>query len=292
MTRRPSQHVRRDRARASSRAVTSGCTSAGSARYGDDHEVPIIAARRGLLRVGRARQALPRRARRASSPCSSATVAPTSPQAAATQAETLEYFPIWTLRAPAGDRAGRPRSPSSRPATSTGCSSPPAAPRRSSRRGSSPASTSGRSGEGQRYKVIARADRVPRHDARRARDHRRARRCATPFEPLTPGHVARRQHQPLPPPARRRREGVHARGHRRDRGGDPLRGARDRRRRLPRAGAERGRLLRPARRATSQRVREICDRYGVLLVSDEVICAFGRLGDVVRRASATTTCPT
>ena len=27
-----------------------------------------------------------------------------------------------------------------------------------------------------------------------------------------------------------------------------------------------------------QQVREICDRYGVLLVSDEVICAFGRLG--------------
>jgi adenosylmethionine-8-amino-7-oxononanoate aminotransferase len=28
-----------------------------------------------------------------------------------------------------------------------------------------------------------------------------------------------------------------------------------------------------------QRVREICDRYNVLLVSDEVICAFGRLGE-------------
>jgi adenosylmethionine-8-amino-7-oxononanoate aminotransferase len=28
-----------------------------------------------------------------------------------------------------------------------------------------------------------------------------------------------------------------------------------------------------------QRVREICDQYGVLLVSDEVICAFGRLGE-------------
>ncbi|MGH9303595.1 MAG: aspartate aminotransferase family protein [Acidimicrobiales bacterium] len=27
-----------------------------------------------------------------------------------------------------------------------------------------------------------------------------------------------------------------------------------------------------------QEVREICDRYGVLMVSDEVICAFGRLG--------------
>ena len=28
------------------------------------------------------------------------------------------------------------------------------------------------------------------------------------------------------------------------------------------------------------RVREICDRYGVLLVSDEVICAWGRLGEM------------
>jgi adenosylmethionine-8-amino-7-oxononanoate aminotransferase len=27
-----------------------------------------------------------------------------------------------------------------------------------------------------------------------------------------------------------------------------------------------------------QRVREICDKYGVLMISDEVICAFGRLG--------------
>jgi adenosylmethionine-8-amino-7-oxononanoate aminotransferase len=29
-----------------------------------------------------------------------------------------------------------------------------------------------------------------------------------------------------------------------------------------------------------ERVREICDRYGVLFVSDEVICAFGRLGEM------------
>ena len=29
-----------------------------------------------------------------------------------------------------------------------------------------------------------------------------------------------------------------------------------------------------------QHVREICDRYGVLMISDEVICAFGRLGEM------------
>jgi adenosylmethionine-8-amino-7-oxononanoate aminotransferase len=29
-----------------------------------------------------------------------------------------------------------------------------------------------------------------------------------------------------------------------------------------------------------QRVREICDRHGVLMVSDEVICAFGRIGEM------------
>ena len=28
-----------------------------------------------------------------------------------------------------------------------------------------------------------------------------------------------------------------------------------------------------------QRVREICDEYNVLLISDEVICAWGRLGE-------------
>lgn len=35
----------------------------------------------------------------------------------------------------------------------------------------------------------------------------------------------------------------------------------------------------PAPPGYFQRVREICDRYGVLLVSDEVICAWGRLGE-------------
>ena len=72
-------------------------------------------------------------------------------------------------------------------------------------------------GQGQRHKVIARAHRVPRHDAGRARDHRRA-RAAHAVRAAHAGRRPRRQHQPLPPPARRRREGVHARPHRRARG--------------------------------------------------------------------------
>lgn len=36
----------------------------------------------------------------------------------------------------------------------------------------------------------------------------------------------------------------------------------------------------PAPPGYFERVREICDRYDVLLVSDEVICAFGRIGSM------------
>ena len=48
--------------------------------------------------------------------------------------------------------------------------------------------------------------------------------------------------------------------------------------RHPGAGAERRRVPRSAPEYW-KRVREICDRHGVLLVSDAVICAFGRLGE-------------
>ena len=79
----------------------------------------------------------------------------------------------------------------------------------------------------------------------RPRHHRRARAAHT----VRAAHArrgARRQHQPPAPPARRRREGVHARGHRRDRGADPVRRPRDGGRGLPRAGPERGRVPRAA----------------------------------------------
>ena len=54
-------------------------------------------------------------------------------------------------------------------------------------------------------------------------------------------------------------------------------GTRDRRRRLLEPVQNTGGALAPPP-GYFERVREICDRYGVLLVSDEVIAAFGRLG--------------
>jgi adenosylmethionine-8-amino-7-oxononanoate aminotransferase len=68
-------------------------------------------------------------------------------------------------------------------------------------------------------------------------------------------------------------------GRRPDRRGHRVRGPGDRRGRLPRAGAELRRLL-PAAAGYFERVREICDEYDVLLVSDETICAFGRIGSM------------
>ena len=77
---------------------------------------------------------------------------------------------------------------------------------------------------------------------------------------------------------RRRRRGLRPLGRR------PDRGARSRTRAptpSPRSSSSRCRTPAAASRRRPgyfQRVREICDEYDVLLVSDEVICAFGRLG--------------
>ena len=60
------------------------------------------------------------------------------------------------------------------------------------------------------------------------------------------------------------------------------------RRGVPRTGAEPGLLPTPP--GYFERVREICDRHDVLLVADETICAFGRIGETF--AIATTRLPT
>ena len=129
-------------------------------------------------------------------------------------------------------------------------------------------------GEGQRIKVIARE--IAYHgttlgalSATGITDLR------TQFEPLTPGgcHVAEHQHLPL---ARGPRPAVA--GRRSWRSGSSSRARR-------RSSAV---IMEPVQNAGGafvppegywQRVREICDKYGVLLISDEVICSWGRLGE-------------
>jgi adenosylmethionine-8-amino-7-oxononanoate aminotransferase len=95
----------------------------------------------------------------------------------------------------------------------------------------------------------------------------------TPFEPLVPGacHVANTNSYRWPE----------------DR--DPLWAAEQIRHRIEFEGPETvaGVILEPVQNSGGcftpqegyfQRVREICDEYGVLLISDEVICSWGRLG--------------
>jgi adenosylmethionine-8-amino-7-oxononanoate aminotransferase len=95
----------------------------------------------------------------------------------------------------------------------------------------------------------------------------------TPFEPLTPGahHVANTNSYRWPD------------------GRDPLWAADQIEKRIEFEGPETvaAVILEPVQNAGGcftpqegyfQRVREICDRHGVLLISDEVICSWGRLG--------------
>ena len=176
-------------------------------------------------------------------------------RAAAAQAETMAYWPIWSLRAPARDRARHEarRALGGRPE-----------PRvlHDRRLGSR------RVGVEARTPVLPRdrpapalqgdraPHRVPRHDDGCARAHGRlelphavrtahARRCA------------RRQHELVPPSAGEGRARVHDADDRRDRGGDPLRRTGDGRGGDPRADAERGRMPRSAGRLLPARPRDL-----------------------------------
>jgi hypothetical protein len=197
-------------------------------------------------------------------------------QAAARQAETLEYFPIWTYaHPPAIELAARlaELAPGdlNRVFFTTGGSEAVESAWKLARQ------YHRIRGEGQRYKVIAR--KVAYHGTTLgALAITGLPELKTPFEPLTPGtaHVSNtnRYRHPLGDDEKAFMLAVT----------DEIEAA------ILWEGPETvaAVYLEPVQNAGGcfvppegyfQRVREICDRYGVLLVSDEVICAFGRLGE-------------
>ena len=237
---------------------------------------PDHRAGRGRLGLRPARQALPRRPVRTvhqpDRPRSDRAGRGRRP--AGRHAGLLPHVELRPSRWPSSWPTGWPSSPR---ATATGSSSPPAGPRRWSRRGSWPASTSGVIGQPDRNKVISRN--IAYHGATMgALSITGVTEIKTPFEPLVPGAVK-------VPNTNFYRAPYFA---------DDLeafgRWAADA---IEQAILIEGPdtvaavFLEPVQNAGGcfppppgyfQRVREICDRYGVLLVSDEVICAFGRLG--------------
>ena len=140
------------------------------------------------------------------------------------------------------------------------------------------------SGNGQRQGDRPRG-RVSRHFPRRSlgdRNHR----AAIAVRAARPGWLSRPQHQRLSlargsPPAL---------GGERDRGAHPVRGSRDRCRGDLEPVQNAGGCFVPPE-GYFQRVREICDRNDVLMISDEVICAWGGLA-ITSAATASTTCQT
>src|SRR5947209_2008538 len=127
-------------------------------------------------------------------------------------------------------------------------------------------------GDGQRIKVIARE--IAYHGTSLgALSATGITALRTPFEPLTPGgcHVPNTNAYRAPP------------------GRDPLWAAEaiDERIRFEGPETVAAVILEPVQNAGGcitppdgyfERVREICDRHGVLLISDEVICSWGRIG--------------
>jgi len=196
--------------------------------------------------------------------------------AAAAQMETLEYFPIWTYAHPpaielAARLADLAPGDLNRVFFTTGGSEAVESAWKLARQYHRVR------GEGQRYKVIARQ--IAYHGTTLgALAITGLPSLKTPFEPLTPGasHVVNtnRYRHPLADDEKAFMLAVT----------DAIEEA------IIWEGPETvaAVYLEPVQNAGGcftppegyfQRVREICDRHGVLLVSDEVICAFGRLGE-------------
>ena len=212
-------------------------------------------------------------------------------EAAARQAERAGLLPALVLRAPAGDRAGRaPRRAGAR-LTSTGSSSPPAAARPSRRRGSWPSSTS--SCRASRSSTRSSAARSPTTAPRTARCRspasRRPRRCSSRWCPArfkvpnTNFYRAPEYGDDLEAFGRWAADQI---AHR-DRDGGPRHG----RGGLPRAGAERRRLLPAAARLLPAGPRDLRPlRRPARLRRGHLRLRPAR--PHVRAPTATATCPT
>ena len=227
---------------------TSGCTSPGWAPTADDAAAGHR-ARRGCADLRRPRPALPRRAGRAVRRPGRARP-PGARRGRREAGRGARLLPAVVLRAPGGDRAvpaagrGGPRRPE------------PGLLHHRRRRGRRDRVEGGQAvlqadrqaDEDQGHQP---GDRLPRHHPGRAVHHRAA-GAEGRLRAAGPRHVPGAQHQPLPGAGLRRRpQGVRPLGRRPDRAADPLRGPGHRRGGLPRAGAERRRLLPAAARATS-----------------------------------------
>jgi adenosylmethionine-8-amino-7-oxononanoate aminotransferase len=196
-------------------------------------------------------------------------------EAMATQAETLAYFPLWTYAHPlaielSARLAALAPEGLDRVFLTTGGGEAVESAWKLARQ------YHRARGEHGRYKVITRN--IAYHGTTMgALALTGVAEIRAPFEPLTPG-------------------GIHVENTNRYRcafcAGEPactLQCAQEIERAIEREGAETvaAVFLEPVQNAGGcftpppgyfERVREICDRHGVLLVSDEVICAFGRLG--------------
>ena len=246
--------------------------------------------RRGLLRLGLARPSLPRRPGRALRGQRRPRPHRDSPRPPPSRP------PSWRTsrsgRTPTRRRSSWPTgSPSWRPATSTGSSSPPAAPRPSRPPGSSRAPTSSGPASPTSTRSISRY--IAYHGTSMgALSITGLPGIKSDFEPLVPGGIK------VP-----NTNFYRAPEHGDDAGGVRAVGGRRDRRAIEREGPDTvaAVFLEPVQNSGGcfppppgyfQRVREICDAYDVLLVSDEVICAWGRLGEYFGAENATATSPT